>query len=79
MGKMYKLLSIEKNQVTRDLLLENLGNHTHETCFDDSILLDFKNFDFMEIGQIYECKILSFGDLIDRIQKKVGEALKVQK
>lgn len=60
---MYKLLSVEENQVTRDLELQNMDNRVKEICFDDSVLLDFKNFDFMEVGQIYDCKILLFGEI----------------
>lgn len=60
---MYKLLSIEDYFSTRDLELQNMDNQVKEKCFDDSILLDFKNFDFMEIGQIYDCKILLFGEI----------------
>lgn len=58
---MYKLQLIEEYGSTRDLILENLDNGQQERCFDDSLLLDFNNFEFMKVGDTYSCKILLVG------------------
>ncbi|MBF2665049.1 hypothetical protein [Listeria seeligeri] len=60
---MYKLLSINESNVTRTVDLENISTKTIDTCFDDSALVSIdNNFDFMEIGKEYECKIKLFGE-----------------
>jgi len=58
---MYKLLSINQSQATRTMDLQNIKTQTIDTCFDDSDVVSDKNFDFMEIGKAYECKMLLFG------------------
>lgn len=58
---MYKLQSIEEYGTTRVLILENVGTGRQERCFDDSLLLDFNNFEFMKVGNSYQCKILLVG------------------
>ena len=58
---MYKLQSIEEYGTTRVLILENVDTGRQERCFDDSLLLDFNNFEFMKVGNSYQCKILLVG------------------
>ena len=59
---MYKLLSITEYAVTRDVVLLNQDTGTEDVCFDDSALIsDAYNFEFMEVGEIYDCKIKLFG------------------
>ncbi|MBF2675825.1 hypothetical protein IBB80_11250 [Listeria marthii] len=60
---MYKLISIEESVATRNLELINLNTSTIDLCFDDSAVTSFKNFDFMEINEVYDCKIYLFGKL----------------
>lgn len=59
---MYRLLSVEESVATRNLELENLDTATIELCFDDSAVTSFKNFDFMKINDVYDCKIFLFGE-----------------
>ncbi|MGX7047948.1 hypothetical protein RU86_GL000622 [Lactococcus piscium] len=68
---MHKLLSIKEAVATRNLELMNLNTSTIDLCFDDSAVTSFKNFDFMEINEVYDCKIYLFGELDDS-----GEHLK---
>ncbi len=64
---MYKLLSIEECMMTRYVELENCETGKVEQCFDDSDIRDDdqKDFWFMQIGCIYDCKILLFGNVQD--------------
>ena len=67
---MYKLLSTSTAAMTRYVELQNCKTGKIEQCFDDSDLRhdDQKDFCFMQVGDIYECKILLFGlafDLVD--------------
>ncbi|MBO0468822.1 hypothetical protein JZO73_15065 [Enterococcus plantarum] len=62
---MYKLLSISESVATRNLELKNLNTGTIDSCFDDSAVTSFKNFDFMEINEVYICKIYLFGEFDD--------------
>ena len=66
---MYKLLSIEASVATRNLELENLDTATIDVCFDDSAVTSFKNFDFMQINEVYDCKIFLFGGQDDSGEK----------
>lgn len=66
---MYKLLSIEASVATRNLELENLDTATIDLCFDDSAVTSFKNFDFMQINEVYDCKIFLFGGQDDSGEK----------
>jgi len=67
--RMYKLLSIEASVATRNLELENLDTATIDLCFDDSAVTSFKNFDFMQINEVYDCKIFLFGGQDDSGEK----------
>jgi len=49
--------------MTRDIELENLETGTLDFCFDDSALVSYDNFEFMEKDQNYECKIKLFGEM----------------
>ena len=72
---MYKLIRIEEYTMTRDIELENLDTGTRDICFDDSILNDDINFEFMEIGKEYDCKILLFGILTTNKGEDVVECV----
>ncbi|MGY3833826.1 hypothetical protein ACWTCW_05045 [Listeria ivanovii subsp. ivanovii] len=68
---LYKLLSINESDATRTLRLESTKTKTIDTCFDDSALVSLtNNFDFMEIGKEYDCKIKLFGKLIEKRNEK---------
>ncbi|MFA0814200.1 MAG: hypothetical protein ACC608_00260 [Anaerofustis sp.] len=60
---MYKLLKIDNDAMTRMIQLQNNETGTVEYCFDDSAMTSTNNFDFMQIGNEYSCKILLFGKL----------------
>ncbi|MBO0461958.1 hypothetical protein JZO83_09350 [Enterococcus sp. DIV1298c] len=66
---MYRLLSVEESVATRNLELENLDTATIDLCFDDSAVTSFKNFDFMQINEVYDCKIFLFGGQDDSGEK----------
>jgi hypothetical protein len=66
---MYKLLSVEESIATRILKLINLNTSTIDLCFDDSSVTSFKNFNFMEINEVYDCKIYLFGEIDDSGEK----------
>ncbi len=67
---MYKVISIYDYEMTRDIELENSDTGTIEECFDDSSLISDVNFNFMEIGKEYECKIKLFGNIVQDLQDK---------
>lgn len=60
---MYKLLFASDGIMTRHVKLENCETGKVELCFDDSDLRHEyqKGFEFMQVGDIYDCKILLFG------------------
>ena len=58
---MYELIDIVEDDVTRLIKLKNIDTGIMEECFDDSAVISDNNFDFMQIGQKYECKIKLFG------------------
>lgn len=58
---MYELIDIVEFDATRLVKLKNIDTDIIEECFDDSALVSDNNFDFMRIGQKYECKIKLFG------------------
>lgn len=63
--KMYELIDIAEDGVTRLLKLRNIDTGIIEECFDDSTVVSDINFGFMQIGQQYECKIKLFGKPLD--------------
>lgn len=63
---MYKVCIIQHYQATRDVELLNETTQTKDLCFDDSALVSFANFGFMEEGKTYDCKIKLFGDVVEK-------------
>ena len=69
---MYKVNMLNEAMATRTIELENIDTGAIELCFDDSTLTSSENFEFMEIGELYECKILLFGDITkEKTEKSV--------
>lgn len=58
---MYELIDSVEEDATRLIKLKNMATGVIEECFDDSAVVSDNNFDFMQIGQKYECKIKLFG------------------
>ncbi len=58
---MYELMEVIEDDVTRLIKLKNIDTDMIEECFDDSAVVSENNFNFMQIGQKYECKIKLFG------------------
>ena len=72
---MYKFLSAECGDMTRWVKLENCETEKVEICFDDSDLRHEyqKGFEFMQVQNIYNCKILLFGRAFDLSNKEAIE------
>lgn len=68
---MYRVVSIDSDEMTKNVEVKNLKTGTVDMCFDDSALVSDKNFDFMKEGNEYECKIKLFGNVVSNIQEKV--------
>lgn len=66
--KMHELIEIIENESTRFVKLKNVNTCAVEKCFDDSAVVSSNNFDFMRIGQQYECKIKLFGTPVDELR-----------
>ena len=62
---MYKVISINNAIATRTVKLKNQDTGTVDMCFDDSALISVENFEFMQQGQTYDCKIKLFGNVVD--------------
>lgn len=62
---MYKVIKIIDSQATRDIELKNQVTGTVDLCFDDSALVSVDNFEFMEEGRKYNCKIALFGKVVE--------------
>ena len=58
---MYELVDVVEDDATRLIKLKNIDTGAIEECFDDSAVVSDNNFDFMQLGQQYECKIKLFG------------------
>ena len=58
---MYELIDIVEDDATRLIKLKNIDTGIIEECFDDSAVVSDNNFNFMQIGQKYECKIKLLG------------------
>lgn len=67
---MYELISVQDYDITRLVKLRNLDSGTIEECFDDSAVVSGENFDFMKVGQKYECKIKLFGKVVEEANDK---------
>jgi len=63
---MYRLVKIDEAMRTRFLKLENLDVGTIDVCFDDSDVVSDRDFGFMRLGEIYNCKIKLFGNVVDK-------------
>ncbi len=57
---MYELVLIIDADATRKVELKSQETGNTDICFDDSALVSDVNFDFMKIGEIYDCKIKLF-------------------
>lgn len=68
---MYSVISIDNDEMTRNVKLENLNTGTIDICFDDSAVVSDENFNFMSEGSAYNCKIKLFGNIASNVQDKV--------
>ena len=59
---MYKIIKIRNYAATRDIELQNLNTNTINLCFDDSAVVSYNNFDFIEEGKVYDCKMVLLGN-----------------
>ena len=59
---MYKVIEINEAVATRTIKLQNIDSGTIDIYFDDSELVSNININFMKAEQIYDCKILLFGE-----------------
>ena len=59
---MYKIIKIRNYAATRDIELQNLNTNTIKLCFDDSAVVSYNNFDFIEEGKVYDCKMELLGN-----------------
>lgn len=66
---MYKVVSIDSDEMTKNVQVKNLQTGTVDSCFDDSALVSDKNFDFMSEGKEYDCKIKLFGNVVPAMQE----------
>lgn len=67
---MYKVIKINEYLATRTVELENQITGNRDICFDDSALVSMKNFEFMKVGESYDCLILLVGDITDEGNQK---------
>lgn len=67
---MYSVVSIDNDEMTRNVKLKNLNTGTIDICFDDSAVVSDENFNFMSEGSEYNCKIKLFGNVASNIQDK---------
>lgn len=67
---MYKVISIDDYPATRWVNLKNTVTGTIDECFDDSVLVSKNNFEFMQLGNEYKCKISLFGKVVHDMQDK---------
>ena len=66
---MHKVLSIDSDEMARSIELKNMKTGTIDICFDDSALVSDKNFDFINVGEEYKCKIKLFGNVTTNLQE----------
>lgn len=67
---MYKVVSIDSDEMTKNVQIKNLKTGTVDICFDDSALVSDENFDFMSEGNEYDCKVKLFGTVVPDMQEK---------
>lgn len=63
---MYEVIRFQDATLTRIVELENEETGIRHLCFDDSALVSNNNFEFMKVGQLYNCKIELFGNFSDQ-------------
>lgn len=63
-GNSYRVVSVQEDAMTRNVELVNLLTGTKEVCFDDSALVGSNNFEYMIVGNVYNCKIKLFGNIV---------------
>ncbi len=51
-----KIIKIRNYAATEILNYKNLNTNTINLCFDDSAVVSYNNFDFIEEGKVYDCK-----------------------
>lgn len=73
---MFELINIYEDAATRMVELRNTQTGRVELCFDDSCLVCSENFEFMEIGKKYDCKIKLFGNF-EGSKKGKGKLCKI--
>lgn len=66
---MHKVMNINEFVATRTVVLKNESSGHIDKCFDDSALVSMTNFDFMKVGESYNCFISLFGDVADKKDK----------
>lgn len=59
---MYKLEKIDQFEITRNLILKRLSDHTILTVFDDTDITGHDDFKFMQVGKNYKCKISIYAE-----------------
>ncbi len=59
---MYTVVRMQEYMATRDVWLKNEETGTIDICFDDSLAISEAGFDFLKVGEQYECKIGLFGE-----------------
>lgn len=67
---MYKVIEINEYTATRTVGLENEITGHRDVCFDDSALVSMNNFNFMKLGDSYECYIKLFGEIAEDDNKE---------
>jgi hypothetical protein len=66
---MYEVVSIDQYAATRSVELRNMRTNVIDVCFDDSAVVSLENFDFLQVGQTYDCKIKLFGKCMDEVDE----------
>lgn len=74
---MYKVIRFRDATLTRIVELENEETGTRHLCFDDSALVSNNNFEFMKVGQLYNCKIELFGNFSDQSEGMKCQIIKL--
>lgn len=62
---MYKVIKINKSSATRTVELKNEITGSLDVCFDDSAIVSMNNFEFIKVGESYDCFIKLFGEMAD--------------
>lgn len=69
---MYKVIRINESAATRTVELENEITGNRDECFDDSALVSMRNFEFMQLGNSYDCFIKLFGETVNEGNEKAS-------